>query len=91
MIYNSRGRTNVIVRLSLCVIAHHVMKSYGKAEFKLHAFLTSREDREEWWNSRLGRFILLQWADANYWRGDWVGRRADIDAAPVPWSFQLFV
>ena len=69
MIYNPYGRTNVIVRLWLCVIAHRVMKAYGKADFKLRTLLNPIEDRQEWWNSRLGRFFLLQWADSNYWIG----------------------
>jgi len=41
MICNSYVRTNVMVRLSWCVIALHVMKAFGKADFKLHTFLTS--------------------------------------------------
>jgi len=46
MNYNPYGRTNLIVRLSRCVIVHHVMKAYEKADFKLHRFLTRIEDRE---------------------------------------------
>ena len=48
MIYNSYGRTNMIVMLSRCLIAHHLMKAYGKADFMLHAFLTSIGAGEEW-------------------------------------------
>jgi hypothetical protein len=38
IIHNSYGRTNVIVRLSRCVIPHHIMKAYGNADFKLYTF-----------------------------------------------------
>jgi hypothetical protein len=44
----------VKVKLSLCLIKHHAMKTYWGVEVMLHAFLISALDAGEW--SRPGRF-----------------------------------
>jgi hypothetical protein len=35
-------------KLSLCLIKHHVMNTYGGAVAQLHAWLTSAQDESDW-------------------------------------------
>jgi len=39
---------NIKVNLSLCLIKHHVMKTYWGVEVQLHAFLTTALGGVEW-------------------------------------------
>jgi hypothetical protein len=63
------------VKLSLYLTKYHAMKTYGRVEVKLHAFLTSAPDGGEWSASRPGRFIPGESASRTHWI-DWVGPRA---------------
>jgi hypothetical protein len=60
-----------MIKLSLCLINHHTIKTYCGVEVCLHSFLTSALDGSEWSPSCLGRFI----SDTH-----WVGPRACLDA-----------
>jgi hypothetical protein len=46
----------VNVKLSLCLIQHHAIKTYGRVKLYLYAFLTVALDGGEWSASHLGRF-----------------------------------
>jgi hypothetical protein len=70
----SHYAANVKVKLS------HAMKTYGKVEVKLHAFLTSALDVDGWSDSRPGRFTARERAPGTHCIGGWVGPRAGLDA-----------
>jgi hypothetical protein len=44
------------VKLSLCLIKYHAMKTYGRMEVQLHASLTSTLDGGKWSASQPGSF-----------------------------------
>jgi hypothetical protein len=58
---------------------HHAMEAYWGVEVKLHAFLTSALDGDEWSASRLGRFTPRERVPDNHWRWGWVGPRAGLE------------
>jgi hypothetical protein len=49
-----------MVKLSLFLIKHHAIKTYGRAEIQLHAFLTSPLDAGEWSAPCTSCFIPLR-------------------------------
>jgi hypothetical protein len=72
------------VKLSLCLIKHHVMKTYWGVEVYLHAFLNSALHGGELPASRTGRFtprIRAPPPHGTQRREGCVGPRADLDAA----------
>jgi len=56
------------------------MKTYGRVEVYLHAFLTSAPDGGEWLASGPGRFTPRGRATGTHCVRCWVGPRADLDA-----------
>jgi len=59
-----------MVKLSMCLIKHHAMKTYWGVEVKFQAFLTSSLVEGEWSASRTGRFAIGQeagWAPEPVW------------------------
>jgi hypothetical protein len=47
---------------------------------KLHAFLTSTLDGDEWSASRSYRFIPVGTVPSTHWLGGWVDHRANLNA-----------
>jgi hypothetical protein len=47
---------SIKLKLSVCLIKHHAMKTYWGVEIKAHKILTSALDEAEWSASRSGRF-----------------------------------
>jgi hypothetical protein len=76
--YKFSQQGKVKVKLFLCLTSNHVMKTHGRLEVQLHAFVTSVLNGGEWSASRLGLFtpgIEL----GTHWTGGWVGLRAGLD------------
>jgi len=48
--------------MSLCCIKHHVMKTYGGMEVKLHVLLILAQDGCKWSASCPGHFIPMEMA-----------------------------
>jgi hypothetical protein len=61
--------------LSLCLINHHALKTYGGLEVQLHAV-----DEGEWLLSRPGRFTPKERAPGTQWIGGWVDLRSGLEA-----------
>jgi hypothetical protein len=61
------------------LIKHRAMKTYGRVEVQLHAFLISSLNRGEWRASRPGRLTPVERASGTYLRGGRVGTRIDLD------------
>jgi hypothetical protein len=62
------------VKLSLCLIKHYAIKTYGGVDVKSHIFLTPALVGEEWSASCSGPFT-----SGTHLIGDWVGLRAGLD------------
>jgi hypothetical protein len=78
---NLKGTTGKCkVKLSLCLIKHHSIKTYGGVEVYLHAFLISALDGGEWSASHPGRYTNRERSPDTHWIGGWVGPRAGLDA-----------
>jgi hypothetical protein len=54
------------------VLRYHVMKTYGKMEVKLHAFVTCVLDGCEWWTSCSDGFTLDIISPGNRWIQFWM-------------------
>jgi hypothetical protein len=52
--------------LSLRLINHHSMKTYGGVDISMYAFLTSTPDGGEWLASRPGRYNPGKTAQVKY-------------------------
>jgi hypothetical protein len=68
------------MKLSLCLIKHHAMKTYGGVEVQLHTFLTSALVGGEWFVSRAGCFTPGERAPGTHWERGRVNPRAGLDA-----------
>jgi hypothetical protein len=68
----------VTVKLSMCLVKHHAMKTSGGAEVYLHEFLTSAVDIGEWAASRSGRFTRKDIIPETLRLERWVGPRTDL-------------
>jgi hypothetical protein len=71
--------SKVKVKLPLRLTKHHILKTYGRVEVQLHAFLTSALDGGEWSRSRPGRFIPGERASDINWIGVWVSPRSSLE------------
>jgi hypothetical protein len=58
------------------------MKTYWGVEVKLHAFLTSALDGDEWSASRPGRFTPRERVPSTHWIGGWVSHFTHTDPYP---------
>jgi hypothetical protein len=54
--YTDSGVKRHKAKLSLCLLKHHAMKTYGADGAQLHVFLTSAQDEGNWQDSSPGRF-----------------------------------
>jgi len=69
----SMGMFRDKVKLSLCLIKHHAIKTYEGAGIYFHAFLTSAPDGNERSISRPDRFAPGTEPPSIQWIGGWVG------------------
>jgi hypothetical protein len=63
------------MKLSLCLVKYHAMKTYVGMEVQLHTLLTSAIDGGKWSVSRPGRFIPSEGLPVTRGIGGWVGPR----------------
>jgi hypothetical protein len=82
---------HVRVNLSLCLIKHHAMKTYGGVEVHFHAFLNSVLEGDEWLASRPGRFIPGETDSGTQWIGGWVGPSVGVGMVVKCISFCIYV
>jgi hypothetical protein len=73
------NKNNKEAKLSLCLIKHHGMKTYGGGGVA-PPFLTSALDGSEWSASRPCRFTPGERAPGTHWIGCWVGLSPGLDA-----------
>jgi hypothetical protein len=66
--------------LSLFLTEHHAIKTYGRAEVYLHAFLTSALDVGERSASRSGLFTPRERPPDTHWIGGTLDPRSGLDA-----------
>jgi hypothetical protein len=74
--------------MSLCLIKHHAMKTYGGAEVYLHVFLTLVMDRDDWSVPHRGCISLGERA-SHISRIGWLGPKADLEALEKRKTFAL--
>jgi hypothetical protein len=74
-----RWAQNACEKLSLCLIKHYAMKTYGGSGGIAPPFSTSALDGGEWSASRPGRFIPGEIAPSTLWIGGWVDPTVGID------------
>jgi hypothetical protein len=67
------------VNLSLCLIKHYIMKTYGGVDVQIHVFLTSALVGGEWSASLPGRVTPGEMAPGIRWIGGLVGPRTSLD------------
>jgi hypothetical protein len=69
-----------MVKLSLCLVKHHAMKTYVGVEVELHTILVSAIHGGEWSVSRPGHFNIRERAPDIPWIGGWMGPRIFLGA-----------
>jgi hypothetical protein len=66
-------------KLSLCLIKHYTVKTYGGVDVQIQVFVTSARVAGEWSASCLGHFTLMKRAPGTHWIGGWVGPTTSLD------------
>ena len=68
-----------MVKSSLSLTKHHTLTVYGRVEVRLHAFLNSTLDGDEWSPSSFSPFIPGKTDASAYWIESWLQPRSRAD------------